>query len=113
MDYQIILETLNRILTNKKISEDLISDLNLTSNEAIDIEVESEILQIEEGWKIDIISKVIQQNYFPIFFCVRIILAIGGVEYQKNGIVVPKYCFCELNYNQDLELSSTYYYTHL
>lgn len=57
---------------------------------------------VSDGLKI--VALVTQINMVPVYYEVRVVVALGGVLKEECGIVTPKHCFLKLYYGEALEI---------
>lgn len=109
-----IIESLEAILTDEKITNDinniLWKDIDKDAD-SVEIYLDGEKpIFIPRGAKISVVTKALFSEHYEVGFGVyRIEVAIGGVLSQEHGILEAGYCFALLYYNENLQVITVDY----
>src|ERR1700742_1049265 len=99
MNTESLTQVLDQILPDQFVLKDLSHILQI--GEAA-IELDEESLHIPLEAPLVVVRKVFLKEYFDDvgFGAYRVQVAIGGIQEQQFGVLVAKYCFATLFYNE-------------
>jgi hypothetical protein len=106
MDFSTFDNGLADIFSKEKLKCDFLSYARtefIVLDDFIEISAGSRIYRVPLDFELDVVARVIQVNYFPVYSEARIVIAIGGVLNEDCGVVTPKFFLAKLNYREGTE----------
>lgn len=93
-----------QLILDGRIQEDIFNFLQ-TEGELIDdiyfVTTENFVYKVPLDTELEIISCVLQVDIVPNDVKIRVVVAVGGVEEDFCGLVIPKICTAKLHYDKE------------
>lgn len=102
-------QQLCELFPNEIIRRDFFHEIRndpLDKNKSYIIDLEDNKYHISPEERLDVVSIVLEVNKAVRYSLFVVVVAVGGVLIEKNGIVYPKYFFARFCYNEHRELFS-------
>ena len=93
-----------QLIPDGRIKEDIFNFLQ-AEGELIDdiyfVTTENFVYKVPLDTELEIISCVLQVDIVPDDLEIRVVVAVGGVEKERYGLVSPKICMAKLHYGKE------------